>query len=170
MRKSRFFCLALACFLAIVVIFVFDGYLGVYDSATIKAGEFTQEIPAGSWPTGSYPYSVSSQSDQKIFFTYRIDNRWFTAYRKTVIVSLWQQNQKVADLYSQTLEIQPFKKATAEWTADPADLNLGVFQQEQFTVRIEQDGSIREVIIISFYLPVTETGVPKAIPVPPPIR
>lgn len=164
MRKFRFLYLGLLCFLAVVVIFVFDGYLGVYDSATIKTGEFTQEILAGSWPD-KFPYSASGQADQKMFFTYQIDNRWFTTYRTTVNASLWQENSKVKDLYSQTLGIRPFKKVTTEWPLDPAGLNLGEFQQQQFTVRIEQDGTVRE-IITSFYLP-AGTGPAKPI-LPPP--
>lgn len=164
MRKFLFLYLGLACFLAIVVIFLFDGYLGVYDSATIKTGEFTQEIPAGGWPD-NFPYSVSGQADQKMFFTYQIDNRWFTTDRTAVNASLWQQNSKLKDLQSQTLEIGAFKKGAAEWPVDPAGLNLGEFQQQQFTVRIEQGGTVRE-IIISFYLP-AGTGPAKLI-LPPP--
>jgi hypothetical protein len=169
MKKYRFLYLALACFIAIVVIFVFDGYLGVYDSATIKTGEFTQEITAGTWPSGIYPYSVSGQSNQKMFFTYRIDNRWFGAYRKTLGVSLWQQNQKIQDLYQpQAVEISPFGRTTVEWSVDPAVLNLEASRQEQFTIRIERDGTVREVIV-SFYTPVTGTEI-KPVPVPPVIR
>lgn len=168
MRRFLFLYLALACFLTIVIVFVFDGYLGVYDSVSIKTGEFTQEIAAGSWPEG-YPYQTSSQADQKIFFSYRVDNRWFTTHRTTVSASLWQENQRITGLTSETLEVKAFKEDAVEWTLDPASLELGDFQQQQFTVRIERDDIVRE-IITSFYRLDTAAGEIKVIPTPAILR
>jgi len=165
MRRNLFLYLALTCFLVIVGIFVFDGYLGVYDSATVKTGEQTQEIEAGAWPE-RYSYSVSSQADQSVFFRYRIDNRRFISYPTTVNATLWQENQKLSDLVSETRDIKAFSKMTLEWTLDPAELAL---EQSggQFTVRIVENGTVRD-IITSFYRP--ETGVPGIKIIPPPAR
>lgn len=166
MRKLLFLYLAVACFLAVVGIFVFDGYLGVYDSATIKTGEYTRDIEASSWPE-RYPNSVSSYADQSVFFTYRIDNRWFTTREATIQASLWQENRKVSDLVSETREIKPFDRMTLDWTLDPTDLVLDQSQRGQFTVRIEQNGTVRE-IITAFFNP--ETGLPGEKIPPPPVR
>lgn len=163
MRKFLFLYLAVACFLAVVGIFVFDGYLGVYDSVTIKTGEYTQDIEAGSWPE-RYPYSVSSRADQSVFFTYRIDNRWFTTHETTIRASLWQENEPLKDLVSESQEIKPFDQTTLEWVLDPADLVLDKSRPGQFTVRIEQNGTVRE-IITSFFSPALRPV--EKIPPPP---
>jgi hypothetical protein len=36
--------LALACFAGLIAIFIADGYLGIYDTAYVTAGEYEQEI------------------------------------------------------------------------------------------------------------------------------
>jgi hypothetical protein len=163
MRKFLFLYLAVVCFLAVVGIFVFDGYLGVYDSATVKTGERTEEIKADSWQERS-PHYISSRADQSVFFSYHVDNRWFTTRETTIAASLWQENQKVSDLISETREIKPFDRMTLDWTLDPTGLVLDKSQREQFTVRIEQNGTVRE-IITSFHNP--ETGL-SGVKIPPP--
>ena len=50
-RKPRrlFLYLAIACFAALVAIFVVDGYMGVYDTLYVTVGEYEQEIEADYW-------------------------------------------------------------------------------------------------------------------------
>ena len=166
MRKFLFLYLAVVCFLAVVGIFVFDGYLGVYDSATIKTGEYTRQIEANSWPE-RYPYSIDSRADQKVFFSYHVDNRWFTTHETTIAASLWQENRHLKNLIYETREIKPFDRMTLDWTLDPTDLVLDKSHREQFTVRIEQNGTVRE-IITAFFSP--ETELPRVKIPPPPER
>ena len=47
--KNLYLYLALACFLGIVLIFLFDGYLGVYDSLQADNGTYAQQVAAEQW-------------------------------------------------------------------------------------------------------------------------
>ena len=48
-HKNLYLFLTLACFLGIVLIFVFDGYMGVYDSLVMNNGQFPQTITSDQW-------------------------------------------------------------------------------------------------------------------------
>jgi len=46
MRRYLFLYLTLACFFGLVAIFIVDGYIGIYDTLYITAGEREQTIEA----------------------------------------------------------------------------------------------------------------------------
>ena len=49
-HRNLYLYLTLACFLGIILIFIFDGYMGVYDSLTVTTGEQEDQIKADQWP------------------------------------------------------------------------------------------------------------------------
>ena len=78
-HKTLYLYLALACFLGIILIFIFDGYMGVYDSLTITSGERPQKIEADQWARQEkYGSSASVERGGKVNFTYEVDNRTFS--------------------------------------------------------------------------------------------
>jgi len=173
MRGKLFLYLALACFLALIVIFIADGYLGIYDATYVTTGEREQTIEPDYWlryqpsETAKMTYYVSAEWGQKVFFSYEIDNRQFSAYSTMVQASLWQENEKLLDLFSEQKTIEPFDKAVAEWTLSPEELEQpAAVVSNQYTVKISY-GEVERNIVVDFYYPV-EPVYPKAVPPPPP--
>jgi len=168
MRKGLFLYLALACFLALIVIFVADGYMGIYDTAYVTVGEQQQVIEPDYWlqrypapPGSTIDYYINAEWGQKIFFRYEIDNRQFSAYSTTIQASLWQENEKLNDLFSGEKSIKPFDKAVAEWTLSTGELEPPVAGTSgQYTVKISWR-KVERNIVVGFYYP-------QGLPVPPP--
>lgn len=168
-RKNLYLYLALACFLVIILIFIFDGYMGVYDTVTVNTGEYEEQIEADQWQQDEkymrFP-SVGVGQGGKVSFIYEVDNRWFSAYSDNVAVSAWHNNEKVLDLLSAPLSVKPFTKGRLEWVVDtaqvlPADVTLE--RNYQFTVMIKR-GDIERSIIVN----IQPAGSPlKVIPAPP---
>lgn len=156
MRKNLFLYLALACFLALIVIFVADGYMGVYDTIYITVGEQQQVIEPDYWLqpySADYPYYISAQWGQRVFFRYEIDNRRFSDYSTLTGASVWQENEKLFDLFSAEKSIGPFDKASVEWTLASDDLEEPVAgASNQYTVKISS-GDIERRITVDFYYP-----------------
>jgi hypothetical protein len=163
-RKNLFLYLALACFLALIVIFVADGYIGIYDTIYATAGEQQQVIEPDFWLQPSsyeYPYYVSVEWGQKVFFRYEIDNRRFSSYSTVVGASVWQESEKLIDLFSEAKTIEPFDKVSVEWTLSTEDLRQPVVgASNQYTVKISY-GEVERNIVMDFYYP-------QEYPVPPP--
>ncbi|GAI56646.1 unnamed protein product, partial [marine sediment metagenome] len=44
MRKNLFLYLTLACFFGLIAIFIVDGYLGIYDTIYVTAGEQEERV------------------------------------------------------------------------------------------------------------------------------
>ncbi len=156
MRGKLFLYLALACFLALIVIFIADGYMGIYDTTYVTVGERQEIIEADFWLQPSdyeYPYWISAQWGQRAFFRYEIDNRLFSTYSTTVGASLWQENEKLLDLFSETKTIEPFGKAVSEWTLSTEGLAPPVVGgSNQYTVKINW-GEVERNIVVDFYYP-----------------
>jgi hypothetical protein len=163
MRKNLFLYLALACFLGLIAIFVFDGYLGIYDTLHLTIGERQEVIEPDYWldqrPATPYEYEIdyylSAEWGQSVLFRYEIDNRRFTAYDTLCQASLWQENEKLFDLFSEEQSIGSFDKATMEWTLlteglDEPDTSVSRFVQ--YTVRITY-GEVERNIVVEFYYP-----------------
>lgn len=161
MRRNIFLYLALACFLGIIAIFAFDGYLGMYDNVYVTSGEFERKIGPEYWqrqPRGySYPYQVRTEWGEPVFFRYEIDNRRFVTYPATVEASLWKSNEKIADLFSEDITLAQFDKAEMEWTLSDQELEV-----TQYTVKISRgEVELGQGIILDFYTPEeTENEVP----------
>ncbi len=164
MRKNLFLYLALACFLALIAIFVADGYMGIYDTMYVTAGEQQQVIEPDFWLpqySSEYPYYVSAQWGQRVFFRYEIDNRRFSSYSTVVGASVWQENEKLIDLFSEAKSIEPFDKVSVEWTLSTEDLRQPVVgASNQYTVKISY-GEVERRMVVDFYYP-------QEYPVPPP--
>ncbi len=152
--------MALACFLALIVIFITDGYMGIYDTTYVTAGERERVIEADYWlqeqPAPSeftIDYYISTDWGQKVFFRYEIDNRLFSTYSTVIGASLWQENEKLLELFSEAKTIEPFGKAVAEWTLSPEELEQPVAgTSNQYTVKISW-GEVERNIVVDFYYP-----------------
>ncbi len=160
MRKNLFLYLALACLLGLIVIFIVDGYLGIYDTLYVTAGERQETIEPDDWldqrdaPSGfEIDYYIHAEGDQNVFFRYEIDNHRFASYDTMVQASLWQENEKLFDLFSEEQSIGSFDKAVMEWTLSTEDLEqpeLG--RSEQYTVKITY-GEVERRIVVDFFYP-----------------
>ncbi len=163
-HKNLFLYLTLACFLGIVLIFIFDGYMGVYDSLTVRAGENEQKIEASVWERDYW--STAVEWGGKAFCHYEVDNRRFSSYRADVEVSVWHSQEKVADLITQELSLGSFDKGQMEWVVDMAEIVPADAPPEQgyeFTLVINR-GEIERRFVIHVGL----SNYPiKVVPVPP---
>jgi hypothetical protein len=172
MRRNLFLYLAIACFLALIAIFVVDGFLGVYDSLYLTVGEQQEVIEADYWlsPRPAFPganvdYYLSAGWGQKVSFRYEIDNRRFSTYSTLVQASLWQENEKVFDLFSEEKSIPPFDKAVAEWALSTEALEQPVAgTSAQYTVRISYGEAERRIVVDFYYR--EEPVLPRPVPVP----
>jgi hypothetical protein len=163
-HKNLFLYLTLACFLGIVLIFIFDGYMGVYDSLTVRSGEIEQRIEASVWERDYW--STAVEWGGKAFYHYELENRRFSSYRADVEVSVWHSQEKVADLISQELSLGSFDKGQLEWVVDMAEIVPDDASPElgyEFTLLINRDGIERR-----FVMHVRPGSYPiKAVPAPP---
>ena len=163
MRRNLFLYLTLACFVGLIAIFIVDGYMGVYDTLYITAGEREEEIGRDSRP---WQRSVAVEWGGKAFFRYEVDNRQFSSYAADIEVSVWHSQEKVADLIAQQISVAAFDKGELEWVIDTAELVPADIPPEQgyeFTVVIKRGEIERRLITHVRALPY----LPKPVPVPP---
>jgi hypothetical protein len=152
-HKSIYLYLALACFLGIIIIFIFDGYLGLYDSLSVKSINLTQKVDTELWQQGDrfgYVPSVSVDSGGDIPFTYEVDNRRFYSYEATVAISLWNNQSKIMDIKSETLTLGAFGKGQVDWALNFDDYipdNLPAGSTYDFTILINRGDVERRVIV-----------------------
>ena len=150
-KRNLYLYLAIACFIGIIAIFVIDGYLGIYDTFYIAANEHEQEIGPDYWLHSkkgySYPYHVGAEWDKTVRFRYEIDNRRFSSCATPIRASVWKENKKILDLFSEDKSIKPFKKAMVDWTLDSEQLQSQGFSAGEYTVKIEREGVERKVIV-----------------------
>jgi len=169
-RKNIYLYLTLACFLGIILIFVFDGYIGLHDTLTFTSGEFPVTIAADQWQARGGPDNTPitpANYGNKLTFTYKLDNRHFSSYKSAIDVSVWKNQVKLADLLSTTVNVKAFGKVQAEWVFDTTQFvsgNLTAGTSADFTMVIQQ-GDIQRKVIINIYQGVNPE---KIIPVPQP--
>jgi len=167
-RRNLFLYLTLACFVGLIAIFIVDGYLGIYDTIYITAGEREEKIEPDSWLRQEKfgARGVGVNWGEKVFFRYEVDNHQFSSYTADIEVSVWRSKEKVRDLISQPILIGAFDKGQLEWTVDTTELLPGGIPAEQrfeYTVIIKRGEIERKIIVYlnpSAYLP-------KVVPVPP---
>jgi len=169
-QKTLYLYLAIACFIGLIAVFVVDGYLGVYDSVYITAGEQSWKVEADVWqrqyPTyaprafdevprsveeGKGVYLMPANREEKIFFRYEVDNRLFSTYKADIEVSVCHSQQKVRDLVSQPMSISAFDKGESEWVIDNTELlpkDIPPEQSYQYTVIIKR-GEVERRIVVS---------------------
>jgi len=147
MGKNLYLYLAIACFLALLAIFVVDGYMGIYDTVTVTAGESKQTIEPDTWYRQRSQPSTSAYWGTKVFFTYRLENRRFTSYVTPIQASLWQEKGKVMDLFAADKEVATFGEASVEWILDSSELEARGFSRGQYTVKIKRAGEERSILV-----------------------
>jgi hypothetical protein len=153
--KSRnlYFFLAVACFISIILIFLFDGYMGLYETLTMTSGEQTQTIAPEQWinfEKNDFPAQLYVNTAGTVSFSYQVDNRRFSGYKADIDISLWQNQQKIRDVLSQSIDVQAFKQETVTWEID---IQAGLPSNPvdgAYTLEIKQGDIKRDIV---FYIP-----------------
>jgi hypothetical protein len=148
-HKNLYLFLTIAFFLAIIAIFVFDGYMGLYDTVTITTQEREDIIEPDFW-SRDYPQYAWADEGQDINFDYELDNRCLRSYSADIEVAVWFGETKQDVLISQAVDIGAFDKEELTWAVDtgtlrPADIPEN--QDYEFSVIIERDGVERRIIV-----------------------
>ncbi len=152
-KRRKLFLLILACFFGIIIVLFVDSYMGIYDSLEITAREQPQTIEADEWLRQEEfgVRGVGVNRDERVSFTYEVDNRQFSSYTVDIEVSVWHSQQKVRDLISQQLSVAAFDKGQLEWTIDNTEIlpsGIPPEQSYEYTVIIKR-GEIERKIIVS---------------------
>ena len=121
-RRRVYLYLALTCFFIFMLTFFVDGYLGIYDTLSITAGEREQRTELFQWSRSGGAGTGAAQWGEKAFFRYEISNRQFSTYSADAEVSLWHDEKMVRSLVSQHTQIAPFGKGKLEWILDTLEL------------------------------------------------
>jgi hypothetical protein len=154
-QKTLYLILAVACFIGIILIFVFDGYLGLYDSLTMNSGEQSQTITfdqLNKYERDTFIPQLYPNNSSNMVLSYEIDNRNFTAYRADITVSLWHNQVKVEDVFSGKVDIGAFKKDTVQWNIDTQQFaSDNTTQGVNFTLEINRGDVLRKVIVYLSY-------------------
>ena len=148
--KNLFLYLTLACFFGLIAIFIVDGYMGIYDTIYITAGEWEDKIEPDFWLREDNPRSTGVNRDEKVFFRYEVENHQFSSYAADVEVSVWQSQEKLHDLISQQILIAAFDKGQLEWVLDTTELvpsGVPAEQAYQYTVVIKRGEIERKIIM-----------------------
>jgi len=157
-RKNLYLFLTIAFFLALIAIFVFDGYMGVYDTVSITTQERENTIEPEYWLRDDYSSSTWTEEGQKIYFRYELDNRRFSSYSADVEVAIWFGESKHSIALAETVVVGSFDSHEWEWTVDtgvlrPADTPEA--NDYEFSVIITRDGvELRIVVHVSSLRPV----------------
>jgi len=171
-RRNLFLYLTLACFFGLIAIFIVDGYMGIYDSLEITAGERPQTIEPDEWLRQEKfgVIGVGVNWGEKVSFTYEVDNRQFSTYTTDIGVSVWHSQEKVRDLISQQISIDAFDKGQLEWVVDTEEIlpeSIPLEQRYDYTVIIKR-GEIERKIIVNVNPVAYPPEYPaKVVPVPP---
>jgi hypothetical protein len=148
-RRNLYLALTIAFFLAIIAIFVFDGYMGLYDTLHITTQEQEFTIQPEYW-SQDYPQSTWTQEGQDINFRYELDNRRFSTYSADVEVAVWFGETKQEVLITQAVAIGGFDKEELSWTVDTGTLrptDIPENQDYEFSVVITRDGVERRIVV-----------------------
>lgn len=168
-RRNLYLYLTLACFLGIIAIFIIDGYLGIYDTLYVTAGEYEEKIELDDWIKQNRFWSPAVNQGEKILFRYEVDNRRFSGYAADIEVSVWRSQTKISDLVSQRMVINAFDKGQLTWEVDTAGLlpdNIPPERGSDFSVIIKR-GKIERRVIVQ----VNPLAYPSEYPVKPvPVR
>jgi hypothetical protein len=170
-RHNLFLYLALACFLGIILIFIFDGYIGVYDRLVMDNGRYPQTIEYEQWEQSdrfSGILSVSIERDGRIDFTYTVENHRFSEYTADVAISLWHNQAQIGDIHfipDEPLIIPAFDKKELAWSIEATDIIPAGYPVEQnyiVNVKINRGDIVREA---SVYIQASPTII-KTVPAP----
>lgn len=167
-HKTLYLYLALVCFIGIILIFVFDGYMGVYDTLIMDNGQFQQKVEADQWDMDRYGGLAGTNMERggRINFTYKVENHRFSSYKSDIQISLYYQQQKVSDIFSGEIEAAAFKEGTIDWSLGAGEIIPADFPSDQaysaYLLLKRGDVEHRINIYVSPSYPV------KTVPVPAP--
>ena len=172
MRRNLFLYLAIACFAGLIAIFIVDGYMGIYDTVYVTAGEREQRIGPDYWQRQlrgyNYPYHMGAEWGEPVHFRYQIDNRRFSTYSTTVDVSVWKSNERIVDLFGENISVSAFDKGTMDWTLSAQELEKTGLGVGEYTVKIKRaEVELGRGIVLGFHY-TAEPVYPKAVPPLPP--
>lgn len=163
MRKKLFLYLTLACFFGLIAIFVVDGYLGVYDTLYVISGEHEEKIEADFWLRQEWVWETGVNWGENIFLEYEVANHLFSDYNADIAASVWRGQEKVSDLCTQSVSIDPFAKAAVEWLVDSTELLPDPPEQYyQYSILITR-GEIERKIIVNIH-PISYPREPEIVP------
>jgi hypothetical protein len=174
-HNSLYLFLALACFVGIILIFVFDGYMGVYDTLAMDNGQFQQTVEGDQWARqekyGGF-VSVPVERGGRIDFTYTVENHRFTEYSADIKITLWQNKAQIGDIGfipDEPLIIPAFNKKELTWSITPDYIIPADYPAEQsYNVNMEiKRGDIVRQVNVNIYASQTAA---KTIPLPAPPR
>jgi putative lipase involved disintegration of autophagic bodies len=149
-RRNLFLYLTLACFFGLIAIFIVDGYMGIYDTVYITAGEREQKIEPDTWQRQDKFWSAGVNRGEKAFFRYEVANRQFSSYTADIEVSAWRMQEKVRDLAAEPIAIAAFDEGQVEWVIDATELlpeDIPPEQSYEFTVIIKRGEIERNIIV-----------------------
>ena len=152
-HKNIYMYLTLACFLGIVLIFIFDGYIGVYDTLLMDNGQYPQKIEADQWAQQEqYGFFASTGVERggRIEFTYTVENHRFTKYSEVVNVTLFYGQDKIADMAQGQIIAGPFGKGELKWSFDSAKFIPDNYPEQQsynLTILIKRGEAERRIMI-----------------------
>lgn len=150
--RNLFLYLAIACFAGLVSIFIVDGYMGIHDTVHVTVGEYEEEIEASYWERSDDYWSVYADAGDNVYFSYQIDNNQFSEYSTHVEASLWQENEKIIDLFSEDVSIARFDEIEMEWTLLSENLpeDAKADGYEEYSVKIAR-GDVERRVIVNYY-------------------
>ena len=149
-RRNLFLYLTLACFFGLIAIFIVDGYMGIYDTVYVTAGEREQKIEPDTWQRQDRFWSAGVNWGEKAFFSYEVANRQFSSYTADIEVSVWRMQEKLLDVLSQPIVVAPFDEGQLEWVIDTTELlpeDIPPEQSYEFTVIIKRGEIERNIIV-----------------------
>jgi hypothetical protein len=164
-NKTLYLILAIACFIGIILIFFFDGYVGLYDTLTMNSGEQSQTITFDQkYNSGQNNFipQLYPNTSGTVSLSYEIDNRHFSAYRSDIVVSVWRNQVKVGDVFTGTVDAGAFKKDTVQWNIDTQQyISENATDGINYTLEIKRGDTLRKVIFYVTY-PVIKISPPTS--------
>lgn len=149
-RRNLYLFLTIAFFLAIIAVFVFDGYMGVYETVTVTTQEREDVIDPEHWLRDDYTGYTWAEEGQDIHFGYELDNRRFTSYSANVEAAVWFGETKQEVLIAQAVTVGAFDKEELSWTVDTGTLRPAenaAANDFEFSVIITRDGVERRIVV-----------------------
>jgi len=120
-HRNLYLFLALACLLGIVLVFVFDGYMGVRDSVWVTGVDGERSVGDDLGRGGEHQYyslEVEVPADGEINIRYELENRCFRGYTEDVRAIIRHENMTVAELTSGVVSLSPLAAEGFLWTVD----------------------------------------------------
>lgn len=152
--KNLYLGLTIAFFLALIAIFVFDGYMGLYDTVTVTAQERENTIEPDQWLREDYSYYTWVEEGETLYFHYELENRRFSRYETEVEAAVWFGESKQEVLLAESVSLDAFDKEEFSWSVDPAALRPTETSADydfEFSVIITRDEvELRTVVHASF--------------------